>query len=212
LRIGVVDVAPLGVPMAEACRAAVTGAAGLFEGLGHKVEPAAFDFDLEVLEPVTAMIAGSYTQEIADWDKVEPHNRVSRQRGLDTSAIAYVQAIGALQRFSRELASRWGRDFDVLLTPTMAIEPAPAGQILAEAHGDPENPSATVVSSVLFTLPFNLTGQPAISVPLHQAPSGLPVGVQLVAGPFDDAVLLRLAAQLEAAAPWSGRHPDVGAS
>jgi amidase len=210
LRIGLVDTAPLGLPMADACQAAVVEAGRLLEGLGHSVEPATFDFDLAVLEPVTAMIAGSYTQDVADWDKVEPHNRVSRQQGLELSAIAYVQAIGKLQRFTREVVARWGREFDVLLTPTMAIEPAPAGQILTEAQADPGNPSPTVVSSVLFTLPFNLTGQPAISVPLHQsAASGLPVGVQLVERPFNDAGLIRLASQLEAAAPWAGRHPSL---
>ena len=73
---------------------------------------------------------------------------------------------------------------------------------------DPDNPSPTVVSSVLFTIVFNISGLPAISLPLHQsATSGLTIGVQLVERPFNEAGLLRQASQLEAAAPWSARHP-----
>jgi amidase len=210
LRIGVVEDAPLGIAMADACRAALDATARLLESLGHTLVPAAFDFDLELLTPMSAMIDGSYTQSIDDWERCEPHNQAGRRRGLATSSIQYVEAVGAMQRFSRDLNAAWGRDFDVLLSPTMAIEPAPAGQILAEAKADPENPSPTVVSSVLFTMVFNISGLPAISLPLHQsATSGLPIGVQLVERPFNEAGLIRLAAQLEAAAPWSGRHPSL---
>jgi amidase len=207
LRIGLVDEAPLGLPMDAACRDAVHEAGRLLESLGHTVEPATLEFDLELLAPMSAMIDGDYSQAIEDWERCEPHNQAGRRRGLATTSIDYVQAVAAMQRFSRALVARWGRDFDVLLSPTMAIEPAPAGQILAETHADPDNPAPTVVSSVLFTIVFNITGLPAISVPLHQAPSGLPVGVQLVERPFNDAGLIRLASQLEAAAPWAGRHP-----
>jgi amidase len=209
LRIGLAEGAPMGFPVAPACVDAVQAAGRALEALGHTVTPVTFDFDPEVLAPVIALIDGSNTQELADWDRVEPHNQVGRRRGLERNSIDYVRAVGEVQRWSRQLVARWGSEFDVLLTPTMAIEPAPAGQILREAHADPENPSATVVATVLFTLPFNITGLPAISVPVHQAPSGLPVGVQLVERPFNDAGLLRLAAQLEAALPWSGRHPAI---
>jgi amidase len=207
LRIGIVDEAPLGLPMADACRDAVQQAGRLLEGLGHVVEPATLEFDLELLAPMSAMIDGDYSQPMADWERCEPHNQAGRRRGLATTSIQYVEAVAAMQRFSRALSARWGRDYDVLLTPTMAIEPAPAGQILAEAHADPDNPSPTVVSSVLFTIVFNITGLPAISLPLHQSASGLPIGVQLVERPFNDAGLIRLASQLETAAPWAGRHP-----
>jgi amidase len=207
LRIGIVDDAPLGLPMDAACRDAVHEAGRLLESLGHVVEPVTFDFDLELLAPMSAMIDGDYSQAMEDWERCEPHNQAGRRRGLATTSIDYVQAVAAMQRFSRDLSARWGRDYDVLLTPTMAIEPAPAGKILAEAHADPDNPSATVVSSVLFTIVFNITGLPAISLPLHQSASGLPIGVQLVERPFNDAGLIRLASQLETAAPWAGHHP-----
>jgi amidase len=209
LRVGLVDVAPLGLPLADACRDAVHAAAKQLEALGHSVTPATLEFDPEALGPFITTINASFTQEGIDWDKVEPHNKVSYQRGLQENSVNYVNAVASLQKWTRRVIAPWGRDYDVLLSPTMAIEPPPAGQILSEVKADPENPSATVFSMVAFTAIFNLTGLPAISLPLHQAPSGLPVGVQLVERPFNDAGLLRLAAQLEAAMPWRDRHPAI---
>jgi amidase len=117
--------------------------------------------------------------------------------------------VGALQRWSRNFVAPWGRDFDVLVSPTMSIEPPAAGDVLRDVKTDPDNPSPTVFAMVVFTAPFNINGLPAISLPLHQASSGLPIGVQLVERPFNDAGLIRLAAQIEAAAPWSDRHPNL---
>ncbi len=67
-----------------------------------------------------------------------------------------------------------------------------------------------VAAMAAFTAVFNITGQPAVSLPLHTAASGLPVGVQIVAGPWREAQLIRVAAQLEEACPWAGRHPRFG--
>ncbi len=209
LRIGLVEAAPLGLPLADACRDAVLAAGRTLEGLGHAVAPAALDFDLEALGPFITTVNASFTQENVDWDKVEAHNKISHQRGLEENSINYVKAIGALQIWSRAIVARWGDEFDVLLTPTMSIEPPPAGQVLGEVKADPENPSPSVFAMVAFTAVFNLTGLPAISLPLHQAASGLPVGVQLIERPFNDAGLLRLAAQLEQAMPWKDRHPAL---
>jgi amidase len=209
LRIGLVETAPLGLPVADACRDAVQVTGSLLEELGHSVEPTTFDLDFDVLAPFIAVVNGSYTQLIADWEKCEPHNRTAHQRGLASNSLDYVRAVGALQRWSRNFVARWGRDFDVLVSPTMSIEPPPAGAVLRDVKTDPDNPSPTVFAMVVFTAPFNINGLPAISLPLHQASSGLPIGVQFVERPFNDAGLLRLAAQIEAAAPWSDRHPSL---
>jgi amidase len=75
----------------------------------------------------------------------------------------------------------------------------------------PETNGSRLLPFAIFTAPFNVTGQPAMSVPLHWTASGLPVGVQAVAGPYREDVLFRLAAQLEAAAPWADRRPPVHA-
>ena len=102
---------------------------------------------------------------------------------------------------------RWGRDFDVLLTPTSAILPPPTGSVLAAQHATPEAPVADVVASVSFTAFGNVTGQPSLSLPLHWTGEDLPVGTMLTGAPFDEVTLLRLGAQLEAARPWADRRP-----
>jgi amidase len=95
-------------------------------------------------------------------------------------------------------------DHDVLLTPTLATPPWPLGML---DTSDPDGYVAAVRPLVPFTMAWNATGQPAVSLPLHRTPDGLPVGVQLVGRFGDDAGLLRLSAQLEAAAPWAASLP-----
>jgi amidase len=109
------------------------------------------------------------------------------------------------------MAAWWQGGFDVLVTPTIA-EPPPK---LGEFDSPPDNPMQGLFRAaglVPYTPAFNVTGQPAVSVPLHWNDAGLPIGVQLVAAFGREDVLLRVAAQLEVAAPWSGRTPPVSAS
>ena len=109
---------------------------------------------------------------------------------------------------TRILVARFDYEFDLLVTPTMAIEPPRVG-ILDQVHASPDFPPIEVLSMAAFTAVFNITGQPAISLPLHMSASGLPVGVQLVAASWREGLLLRVASQLEKAAPWKDRHPVV---
>ena len=99
------------------------------------------------------------------------------------------------------MATFWHDDgFDLLLTPTIPELPPALGQF----H-DPGNPLAGLMRSsqiVPFVAPFNISGQPAVSLPMHRTESGLPVGVQLVAASYREDLLLNVAAELEAAAPW----------
>ena len=102
----------------------------------------------------------------------------------------------------------WAQGWDLLLTPTLAEVPLALGTI----HNDSENLMAPTVRSgqfVPFTPPFNTSGQPAISLPLHCSAEGLPVGVQLVAAYGREDVLIRIASQLEQAAPWADRRPNI---
>src|SRR5512139_1536124 len=108
------------------------------------------------------------------------------------------------------MASFWATGHDLLLTPTLPEPPLLLGQF---APTD-DNPLAGLFRSaavVPFVAPFNTTGQPAVSVPLHWTADGLPIGVQLVAAYGREDVLLRVASQLEAAAPWADRTPRVHA-
>ena len=116
-------------------------------------------------------------------------------------------AARALELLSRREVARWGRDFDVLVTPTSAILAPRAGAVLAAQHATPDAPVLDVVSSVSFTAYGNVTGLPAVSLPLHMSDDGLPVGAMITAGPWQEALLIALAAQLEQARPWAGRRP-----
>ncbi len=207
LRIGLVTTAPLGLPVADACREAVETTARGLEALGHILVEAGLELTPEEVSAFMQVTgAGLADFPGIAWDQTEPHVRAARLGAEAVSSLDYTAATHTLQRFSRELVARWGREFDVLVTPTMTIEPPAVGEVLAAAHEAGSGPALPVLQMALLTSIFNITGQPAISLPLGGAPDGLPIGVQLVGSPFDDAGLLRLAAQLESAMPWSDRR------
>jgi amidase len=114
-----------------------------------------------------------------------------------------------LQKLTREIARSF-ESMDVLITPTLAEPPAPLGTF-DSPPGEPLLGLLRAASYVPFTPPFNVTGQPAVSLPLHWNAEGLPIGVQFVGRFGEEETLLSLAAGLEEAAPWSGRRPPVGA-
>jgi amidase len=132
--------------------------------------------------------------------------------GEEAPFLVSARAAKDIELLSRELTAPWGRDFDVLVTPTMAIPPAPAGAIMAASHANPAEPSELVVATVAFTAFSNVTGQPVISLPVHETDDGVPVGAQLTGAPFDEVALLRLAGALEQALPWADRRPAAQAS
>jgi amidase len=212
LRVGLVESAPLGLPLDPACARAARDAAQALEGLGHGVEPVEFDtLPEDLLEDFRAMVgAGLADYDDVDWSQVEPHIAAYRRAGEETDSLAYRTAVRTVQRRSRDIVAAWGRDFDVLLTPTLSIEPPPVGAVLEAVHAAGEEPAIPVIQMVAFTALANITGLPAVSLPLHVAESGLPVGAQLVAGPWDEATLIRLASALERAQPWGDRRPDLG--
>ncbi len=224
LRIGVRTRAPFDqVTVDPECVAAAEGAGRLLEQLGHKVEAASPD-GLDEPEYVTNFITmwaagnawaldwwsrqlggrtiGADDVEIGTWSLVE--------LGRSVSAPQWLTAREWLQVNSRRLVS-WWQDFDLLVTPTIAEPPPVLGQMVSTA----DNPMGGLMRAaglVPFTPPFNVSGQPAISLPLHWSSTGLPIGVQLVAAPNREDVLIQVAAQLEAAAPWADRRPPVSAA
>jgi amidase len=224
LRIGVMTAPPGGQFATDPeCVTAATRAAELLESLGHAVE---LSYPRELDDP--AQIANFLVRWTAgiDWnlkywseaigrelgaDDVEPTTWALAQQGRSHTAADLLHAIEQAQRSARRTASWWADDgFDLLLTPTCG-EPAPP---LGSFDAPPDNPVAPILRAIpfaTFTAPFNTTGQPAISLPLHQTSEGLPVGVQLVAAFAREDLLLRVAAQLEAASPWAARVPPVSA-
>jgi amidase len=205
------------------CVAAAEGAAAALEELGHDVERsypqglddpgyianflvrwgAGVDWNLRYWERVLGRELGA--------DDVEPCTWALVQGGRTHSASDLLLAIEEAQAGTRRIAAWWAEDaFDLLLTPTCA-EPPPR---LGEHDAPPDNPLAPIVRATpfaVFAAGFNTTGQPAISLPLHETANGLPVGVQLVAAYGREDILLQVAAQLEEARPWADRAPPVHA-
>ena len=108
--------------------------------------------------------------------------------------------------FRRAVQQWWADGFDLLVTPTLGEPPVPLGTFANDA-ANPMAPMVRAGQYVPFTPPFNSSGQPAISLPLHWTPDGLPVGVQLVAAYGREDVLIRVASQLEQARPWADKRP-----
>jgi amidase len=211
LRIGLMAQAPLGIPTDDSCTAAARAAAATLQELGHLIEEVEVPtVSEEMLPPFIVMTQGGLADyDGVDWSAVEPHITHQRRQSGEVGAYDYVLAGRALERLSRREVARWGRDFDVLVTPTSAILPPLAGAVLEAQHATPDQPVFDVVASVSFTAFGNITGLPAVSLPLHWTETGLPVGVQLVGGPWEEARLIALAAQLERARPWADRRPSL---
>jgi amidase len=220
LRIGVADNAGderfLDDPQ---CRAAVAAAARLLESLGHHVTqswPAAMfehDFGAHFPTIIAADTEATFRafeaalgRPIGD-DEIEPRNAAYRRAGRALGSVEYLQARQWLGQWARRMASWWG-DFDLLLTPTLGAPPPELGWFTAAG---PEAEGRRIASFIPYTAQFNMTGQPAVSLPLHWTPDDLPVGVQLVAGYGREDVLVRVASQLEQAAPWADRLPRIHA-
>ncbi|MAT92407.1 MAG: 6-aminohexanoate hydrolase [Halioglobus sp.] len=199
------------------CVTAVERSASLLRELGHQVEEAApaswssaDDFQATMAHFMTAYgvwtaaeldrLAAMLGRPVTEQD-VEPGTWLIAEPGRSANALDYLAAIEYFHRASRDLAGFWSeRGYDLLLTPVMPEPPPPLGQF----H-DPDNPLAGLLRSsqvVPFMAPFNISGQPAMSLPLHRSDAGLPIGVQLVAAPWREDVLLNVAAELETAAPW----------
>jgi amidase len=214
LRIGLMDAGPAGMPIDPACSEAARKAAQALAELGHSVEPAEVaTLSEELIGPFILLVYGAHGEAMGDVDftKVEPHIAAEFEQGRALPAVDYVAAAKGIERLSRELMAPWRRDFDVLITPTMGVPPAPAGAIMELAHANPGQPAELVIATVAFTAFANVTGLPAISLPVHES-DGLPIGAQLIGSPFDEATLVRLASALEQALPWAERRPALSAS
>ncbi|HSR86976.1 MAG TPA: amidase family protein [Streptosporangiaceae bacterium] len=220
LRIGLLD-RPGGEGFLDhpECRAAVAGGGRLLESVGHHVDgsapPAMFDPDF--IHHFTLIIAADTETSMREFeaalgrpiedDEIEPRNAVYRAIGRTLEVVTYLQSRAWLGTWARKMADWWNQ-YDLLVTPTVGAPPPELGWFTAAGE---ETEGARVVSFIPYTAQFNMTGQPAISLPLHWTPDGLPVGVQLVAAFGREDLLIRVASQLEHAAPWADQRPPVHA-
>ena len=219
LRVAMMVDAPLpDTPVDGDCLQAVRDTAGLLEQLGHAVEevsPPMRSADLmraftAVFGPMNCSVMLMASRMAGREPTVDDMERLSQWlwetcRGID--AVTSYAALVELQGIARQIV-QWSDAYDVLLTPTLAQPPVTIGTL----DPDAEDPQATFREAGRFT-PFtpitNITGQPAISLPLHAREDGLPIGVQLIGRPTGEATLLALATQLETARPWADRRAPV---
>ncbi|HEX5501381.1 MAG TPA: amidase [Thermomicrobiales bacterium] len=220
LRVALTVESPLGTAVDPVCAAAAREAAELLASLGHEVAEAAPPgwrseetlpfFTVLWAANVAAgvrfggLVAGREPRE-AD---VEPLTWAFYRQGLATSAPEYLGALARLEAQARRIVSFFCDQgaYDVLLTPALGQRPVRIGEIDTCA-ADPLAEFARAADFTPFTPIVNVTGQPAVALPLFQGADGLPLGVQLVGPPAGEGLLLALAAQLEAARPWAGRRP-----
>jgi amidase len=200
-------------PMADAglepaVQAAFDDAAHVLEELGHVVEdvpPGLLGPDvLGAFERVWSLSGTLLPVPPERVGELRPLTRELRARGLSLSAREAMEALTALRLFARRFLTATDH-YDVLLAPVTTMTPRPLGWF--DADGDGAADFERQKRYAAFTAVFNVTGQPAVSVPLHWTDDGLPVGTMLVGRPADEVTLVALAARLEAARPWAHRHP-----
>jgi amidase len=217
LRIGWTTTAAIDAPLDPLCERAVSDAAELLASLGHEVEeiqaPWAGQSLLEVFTLVfgTPIAMGLFfgTQvsgrEPAE-ELVEPLSWTIWKGVRERNALDYLLARTQLGAFSRSIVALWS-DHDVVMTPALAQRPVRIGEIDA-CSAEPWEDFRRSGQFTPYTAIFNVTGQPAISLPLFHGEDGLPLAVQLAGKPAGEGELLALAAQLEAARPWAERRPE----
>lgn len=219
LRVALMLDAPSGVPVDPDVRAAVENAARLLESLGHHVEPAAPVLDTAALGWAGFVLMASSLAADVDAraaqlgidpgpDHLEAITRAALAFGRQTAGADVARAQGTLQEAAVAVARFMDRH-DVILSPTLAAPPLPLGTI----HLDPADGFEAWGQRTSAFTPFsqlaNQTGQPAMSLPLGTSRTGLPIGVMVTGRYGDEALLLRLAGQVERAAPWAGRRPAL---
>jgi amidase len=200
---------------------AARDAAALLESLGHHVEevsaPVEFEQLIDMFTDLWAamvslgvMFGELVSGQQASPDNIEPLTMALHERALQTGSSAYLRSMTLLQRVARG-AVEWSGQFDAVLTPALAKRPLRIGELDTCAP----DPMETVHASSEFTpyTPFvNVTGQPAISLPMYEGDDGLPLAVQLIGPPVSEGLLLSLATQLEAEQRWHERRPAGAAS
>jgi Asp-tRNA(Asn)/Glu-tRNA(Gln) amidotransferase A subunit family amidase len=210
LRVAVTTTPPIDVPVDPACGEAVRVAAELLAELGHDVVEATPDWrsDDAIDQFTRIWQIGPAISGVEDLALLEPLNRMLAEQARATPSPEAAQAVVRLQALARRIVAFW-EDVDVVVSPTLALPPVPIGWTWADADGDPAVAFSKQWQWTPFTAIVNVTGQPAMSVPMHRTEDGLPVGVHVIGRPFAEATLLRLAAQLEDARPWGEARPLV---
>lgn len=216
LRVALATSAPVDLEIHPACVAAARATADLLSDLGHDVVEAAPSWhDGAIAEDflkVWSMVVGTGIELLSafgggTWEDVEPHNRALYESTKALDALQVGMAMAKGRGYARQIMGFF-RDHDVLVTPTLGETPWKLGEFFSGRDADPLYPFARATPTCAFTVVVNLTGQPAISVPLGEH-ERMPVGVQIAGRLGDDPLLMQLGAQIEAARPWADRRPAL---
>jgi amidase len=217
MRIAFTTKTPNGVAVAAEYLRTLEEAAKLCESLGHHVEQADPVFDAEQIVPafltiiavntVVNLAAHPTKKRLPEADEVEKVTYATMKQGERVSSADYVRATQTMHRVGRQMAA-FHRDWDVLLTPALGTLPPSPGWI-DMMMDDVDEYWRRVFAFSPFTVLANLSGQPALTLPIGQMSDGFPSAVQLVAPFGDEGALIRLGSQLEAARPWFGRLPAI---
>jgi amidase len=222
LRIGFLAAALRDVPLDPAFTAAVVETARALEARGHRVEEAHPEplAGSAHVGTYVGVVSANVARALASWsdkvgrpileEEVEPLTWALAERGRELSAPEHLANLEVVHRFGRELAAWWEEGFDLLLTPTQA-QPPPELGFVTSTQEEPVRAFVRAAPYGMFTLPFNLSGQPGISLPGGMSEGGLPIGVQLVARVGREDLLFAVARQLEEDRPWRGRRPALHA-
>ena len=218
MRIGYSFKAPIEAPLDPESERATRLAAELLSELGHEVEEIevpwgeqdVFDAFFMAFGTAIAMglvFGGLVTGREPSRELVEPLSWTVFEAVRAHTALDYLLARTQLTAVSRGIIGLW-ETYDVVLTPALAERPVQIGEIDA-CSDDPWEDFRRSSLFTPYTALFNVTGQPAISVPLFHGDDGLPTAVHLAGRPAGEATLLSLASQLEAARPWADRRPEL---
>ena len=217
LRIALITASTTGAPLDPECQKAVSRAAKLCESLGHKVEEAALPINAELLRGAFFTVlqvslartlddAATILGRPVSQQDVETVTWAMTQAATNITSVAYSRAIATLHQIGLAMA-RFQQNYDVILSPTLSKPPVRLGVL--SLSQDPAIYRTAITEFMHSTSLYNATGQPSMSVPLHSTPEGLPVGVMFSGRFGEDALLFRLAAQLEKTQPWANRRPHL---
>ena len=191
--------------------AAFQSACQTLRSMGHSIEPIKLDLSVLMEWSSAVAVAGIGSVDVADPELIDPITRATWKVGRETTAAQYINATTMMHNLSRDIVQRLA-PFDALVTPTLT---RPAPKLGTMPSPDPWKIDKNgrrvheIYTWTAFVFPFNATGQPAVSIPMGFNQVGLPLGLQIVGRPNDEAGIIALAGQFEEARPWKDTLPEL---
>ncbi len=191
--------------------AAFESACQTLRSMGHSLEPIKLDLSVLMVPTSIVAVAGIGSVDVDDPELIDPVIQGTWKAGRATTAAQYINATTMMHNLSRDIVQRLA-PFDALLTPTLTRPAVKLGTLPAQNPWKTDKngkPVHDIYTWTAFAFPFNATGQPAVSVPMGFNSAGLPLGLQIVGRPNDEAGIIALAAAYEEARPWKDKLPDM---